>query len=200
MRTQNLDIELFRRALEHNKLHLSFAKVISVSIASDRSQMRATVELLPDEYEARVTVGAEYVAPGVGIYTPLRQNDLVLVAFPSADQDNGVLIKRISSQEDTVPEEFNNDKVVIKCVSNEEFVLVSDKMRFGTNSSDENLVLGQVFKSMMSDVLEAIADHLHVGNLGYYTAPPHNASFFTSTKASPIDDEAILSDKGFTEK
>jgi hypothetical protein len=197
----NIDIEFLKAALKDDSLWLSFAKVLSVSIASDRSSMRARVELLPSQYEAQVRVGAEYVAPGVGIYFPLRAGDLVLVGYPSADPDTGVLVKRLASQEDTVPEEFNNDKVVLKLLGSEEFVVVGNAQKFGSSGSTENLVLGQVFKSMMSDVLDALAKHKHICSMpGFFSAPPDNASTYSSKKSSPVDDEAILSDKTFTEK
>lgn len=78
--------------------------------------------------------------------------------------------------------------------------LSQSKMQFGSKSSSENMVLGQVFKTMMDTLLTAIATHTHIGNLGYQTTPPDNAADFTNLKASPIDDDAILSDKAFTEK
>jgi len=197
----NIDIEFLRGALKDNSLWMSFANVLSVSIANDRSSMKARVELLPTEYEAEVRVGAEYVAPGVGIYFPLRAGDLVMVGYPSADPDSGVLIKRLASQDDTVPEEFNNDKVVLKMLGNEELVIVGNAQKFGSSGSTENLVLGQVFKGMMSDILDALAKHMHISSMpGFFSAPPNNASVYSSNKSSPVDDGDILSDKAFTEK
>lgn len=69
-----------------------------------------------------------------------------------------------------------------------------------SKSAAENLVLGQVFKTMMDTLLTAIAAHTHIGNLGYDTSPPKNAADFNDIKASPIDDNKILSDIVFTEK
>lgn len=199
-RRDNIDLEMFRQAMKDNSLHTSFATVISVNITPDRSAMKATVQLLPTLYEARVFVGAEYVAPGVGVYYPLRQNDLVVVAFPQADRDKGIVIKRLSSKEDTIPQEFNNDKIVIKCMGSEEFVVVGDNIKLGSPAASENLVLGQVLKSLLSSTYQEIAVHKHIGNLGYFTAPPDNTAFFLTKKASPIEDEGILSDIAKTEK
>lgn len=200
MRRNQIDLDLIRQAIKGNDLHLSLALVISVDIASDRSFMKANVQLLPNLYEARVRVGAEYVAPDVGIYFPLRPNDLVMVAFPSNDIDSGVLVKRLNSREDKIPEEFNNDKIVIKAATSEPVYIVADEIKIGSKDSDENLVLGQVFKSMMSSNLSDNASHKHIGNLGYFTFIPDKAPSYLSRKASPIDDETILSAKSFTEK
>lgn len=78
--------------------------------------------------------------------------------------------------------------------------LSNGKIQVGSKASAENMVLGQVFKSMMDTLLVAIKTHTHVGNLGYSTSPPENAADFDAIKASPVDDGAILSDKVFTEK
>lgn len=196
-----IDLEIFRQAMEDSRLWLSYAKVTKVDILDDRSAMKADVQLLPSEYDARVRVGAEYVAPGVGMYYPLRANDLVLVGFPSGDPEHGVVVKRLASAEDTIPEEFDNDKVVLKITDDEEFVLVGNTMLFGSDGSTENVVLGQVFKSMMSTVLGALAVHKHISSPpGFLSFIPDNAATYTSKKASPVDDEAILSDKSYTEK
>lgn len=74
--------------------------------------------------------------------------------------------------------------------------LKSGKILLGSKTATENLVLGQVFKTMMSTLLDAIANHTHPG-LGYQ---PSNFADFEALKYSPIEDEAILSDEVFTEK
>lgn len=78
--------------------------------------------------------------------------------------------------------------------------LSNGKMQFGSEAADENMVLGKVFKQLMSDLLQELAIHTHIGNLGYETAPPSDAAEFTALKSSPVDDEKVLSDVAFTEK
>ena len=73
-------------------------------------------------------------------------------------------------------------------------------MQFGSKTSAENMVLGQVFKALMSSTLQDIAVHKHIGNMGYLTSPPDNAADFEALKASPVDDEGVLSDIAFTQK
>ena len=78
--------------------------------------------------------------------------------------------------------------------------LSETKMQFGSKTSAENMVLGQVFKAPMSSTLQDIAVHKHIGNMGYLTSPPDNAADFEALKASPVDDEGVLSDIAFTQK
>ena len=61
-------------------------------------------------------------------------------------------------------------------------------------------MLGQVFITMMKDLLDALAAHKHIGNLGAPTAIPDNVTDFTDLKDDPIDNEDIVSDIAFTEK
>ncbi len=98
----------------------------------------------------------------------------------------------------------------------------------GDTTPTENLVLGQQLKSLLSYILgqlaeqsdqlktlaTEIANHQHTGNLGYPTGAPISATPFTTAatqmdgkksnyntkKASPVDDQDILSNFAFTEK
>jgi hypothetical protein len=78
--------------------------------------------------------------------------------------------------------------------------LSKDKMQFGSKASSENMVLGQVFKDFAKQLLSALAVETHIGNLGYATDVPINKADYEALKASPIEDEAVLSDIAFTEK
>lgn len=74
--------------------------------------------------------------------------------------------------------------------------LKEGKIQIGSKAASENLVLGQVFKAFAAQFLELVANHTHAG-IGY---PPTNKANFEALKASPIEDELILSDENFTEK
>lgn len=78
--------------------------------------------------------------------------------------------------------------------------LSQDKIQIGSKSSDENLVLGQVFKELAKQWLQIDSEHDHIGNMGYKTSPPTQAADYLDLKASPVEDELVLSDVSFTEK
>ena len=82
----------------------------------------------------------------------------------------------------------------------QQIYLSNGKIQIGTKSSAEPLVLGNVFKTMMDTLLTQLAEHTHIGNLGYNTSPPNNAEEFVQLQESPIDDKSILSNVSFTEK
>jgi hypothetical protein len=79
--------------------------------------------------------------------------------------------------------------------------LSESKMTFGSKESSEPMVLGNVFKDMMSTLLDALANHTHVcGPPGFLSDFPANQLEFLSIKQSPIESKEVLSDKCFTEK
>lgn len=78
--------------------------------------------------------------------------------------------------------------------------LSQTKMQFGSKTSANPMMLGDIVQAMLSSFLQDVSVHKHIGNLGYYTAVPDNATAYTDLKASPVDDGAIISDKTFTEK
>lgn len=77
--------------------------------------------------------------------------------------------------------------------------LSNGKIQIGSKSSDEPLVLGNVFKQLMDQLLSALAEHVHPVPDGT-SGPPDNAAVYSSLQESPIDDNSILSDVAFSEK
>ena len=73
-------------------------------------------------------------------------------------------------------------------------------IKLGSDAADtENLILGQVFKTFASSLLDYLIAHTHATAVGP-SGPPNNAADFAVLKVSPITDESILSDVAFTEK
>jgi hypothetical protein len=50
---------------------------------------------------------------------------------------------------------------------------------------------------MLESLIDAIANHTHIGNLGIPTAPPIQAGTFSSIKSSNVSNDKILSQKVF---
>lgn len=76
------------------------------------------------------------------------------------------------------------------------------KIQVGSKTSAENMVLGKVFKNDFADpLMTQLQAETHTSGVpGFPTSPPINAPQYAAIQASPIDDNAILSDKVFTEK
>lgn len=95
---------------------------------------------------------------------------------------------------------LNQGETILYNQFGQQIYLENGKIHVGSKSSASPMVLGDIFKTMMDNLLQAIASHTHLGNLGFPTGVPQNASAFTAIQASPVDDKAILSDHVFTEK
>ena len=78
--------------------------------------------------------------------------------------------------------------------------LSESMMQFGSKNSANPMMLGDVVQQLFSNMLELIANHVHIGNLGYPVGAMSTKAQLTELKASPVDDGAIISDKCFTEK
>jgi len=79
--------------------------------------------------------------------------------------------------------------------------LSQSKMQFGSKTSANPMMLGDIVKKLFSDLLQLIIDHQHISSVpGYLSAPPFTATQFQLLKTSPVEDDKIISDKCFVEK
>jgi len=207
-----------KELLKDESVHFEVARVQRLGFAKDRSVLRVACLVVPDNYEVIARVTWDGVGDGNGIFHPINPNDLVLIAFASGSEDNAFVIRRLTDKEDILPEMLVEGHTVVRSVPGKKLYMGGDKtlvQKVGSlTDPTENVVLGQVLKQLLSDILAELAllsqniiEHTHIGNLGFETTTPINDSDFSdnkvvfeSKKASPVDDELILSDIFFTEK
>jgi hypothetical protein len=75
--------------------------------------------------------------------------------------------------------------------------LKNGTVHVGTASANNPAVVGNELKAMLESLIDAIANHTHIGNLGIPTAPPIQAGTFSSIKSSNVSNDKILSQKVF---
>jgi hypothetical protein len=206
-----------KEILRDESLHICLAQVKKLHLASDRSFLKVTVLVFPEQRNIIATMAWDAVGPDSGDIVFPAVDDMVLVAQANGDDDQAYVIKRLSSRLDKIPEIAADGSKVQRTLPGKKFWNISDtriNLSRALTEPTENLVLGQVFKAMMSSLLASLklnaqndADHLHIGNLGYYTFKPNIETEFLNRKdeydtlkTSPIDDEVVLSDLSFTEK
>ena len=210
-------LETIKDILKDESLHICVGKIAKLHIADDRSYLKCTVTIFPEMRNIIATMAWECVGPDSGEFTFPVQDDMVLVAQAEGDDDQAYIIKRLSSRADKIPAIALTGDKVHKTLNGKKFWNISDT-RINLSRSEteptENLVLGQIFKQFASELLATLkvnsqnsADHVHIGNLGYYTFKPNLETEFLNRKEeydtlkqSPIDDEVVLSDLSFTEK
>lgn len=199
----NFDLELLREILRDKRVHLALGTIKRLEMAQDRSVLRVELSLFPEERTSICRMSWALTGPNAGFFQLPVPGDLVLAAFAEGDEEQGIVISRLSSKEDVIPPEVDSGDLIARALAGKNARLVSDtKVLLGrpNNVPTEPLVLGLVLQQLLSEWLEAESIHKHLGNLGYMTAVPDNASDFTGFKSSPVDDGEILSDLSFTEK
>ena len=203
--------------MRDRRIHIAIGKITQLSLVDDRSSLKALVSIWPEEREIVTRMTWDAVGPESGIFQFPVVGDLVLVAFADGDDNSAYVIRRFTSLEDKIPLNAVDGHTVIRSLAGKKAFVTSDTnihLGRGDDVPTENVVLGQQLKTLLSDVLTelktlctTLASHTHVGNMGYPTAPPLQAAAITASgtlfdnkKASPVNDEEILSDLTFTEK
>jgi hypothetical protein len=72
------------------------------------------------------------------------------------------------------------------------------QVSLGAKAATQNVVLGQILKTLFDNWLGYDQAQTHTGNLGFPTSPPLNAAQYAAIQASPVDDETMLSEVVFT--
>lgn len=210
-------LETIKDILKDDSLHICIGKITNLYPADDRSYLKCRVVVFPEMRPIIATMTWDCVGPDSGEFQFPVADDMVLLAQAEGDDDQAYIIKRLTSRADKIPAIALTGDKVKKTLNGKKFWNISDT-RINLSRSEteptENLVLGQTFKQFASELLATLkvnsqnsADHVHIGNLGYYTFKPNLETEFLNRKEeydtlkqSPIDDEVVLSDLSFTEK
>lgn len=236
------DLEGFRQIFEDRRTYLAVGKIEKLELNSDRSVLWAYCNILTQERTIVARVTWDAIGPDSGIFQFPVVGDLVLVGWAEGDDEQAFVIRAISSKVDKIPTQATTGDTVMRALSGKKVQVITDKDVWilaqenikskadlinrvigGTKvylaktetAPTENLVLGQVLKTLLADILtelktlsDNLATHTHTsGPPGVQTAPPTQAAVFTASgvvfnakKANPVNNENILSDLAFTEK
>jgi len=202
MANMSLGLQELREVFRDDRLHLALGVITQLSVADDRSYLKAMVNTFPDEIQMICTLSWDAVGPDAGIFQFPSVNDLVIVGYIDGSENDAYILSRCTSGEDKIPIQALGGHLVLKALAGKKSFVNSDTEINLTREGpgDERVVLGDTFKTAYSKDLDETAKHQHMGNLGYLTSVPNNAVEFTTLKASPVDDAVMLSDIAKTEK
>jgi hypothetical protein len=198
-----MGLENLREIFSDDRLHLAIGTIKQLSVASDRSYLKAMVNILPDNINMICSLTWDAVGPEAGIFQFPSVNDLVIVGYLDGKENDAFIIRRCTSAEDKIPLQAVNGHLVLKTLAGKKAFISSNtevNLVRGNDPGNERLVLGDTFKTAYSQHLAIDAAHTHIGNLGYPTLVPIQASQYTAIKTSPVDDDLMLSDLSKTEK
>lgn len=185
--TESEAIRLIRRVIRQE-----LAPILLGSIVSNQDQNRSTVQRFSTD--SQVPKLRNIQPYGVASRAPAKTPALII----PIDGDPTHL-NMVGHFDESRPSMQDGETILYDAFGHIVY-LSESKMQFGSKASDENMVLGKVFKQWAHDLLTQLAAEMHIGNMGYNTSVPTNASQYDALKASPIDDATILSDIAFTEK
>lgn len=207
------DLEALREIFKDVRMHIGIGIVKQLGVAQVGSALRVQVALLPEQREIITLMS---FADVYDVTFP-EINDMVLVAFVEGSPDDAYIVGILNSTEELIPE-FSRAGHSTKYARPGKKLYIGSDTFVGIARPDseptEPLVLGQVLVTFLTTILselktltENLASHVHMGNLGYLTSSPTNASdisgsgdVFDEQKASPIEDHKVLSDLAATEK
>lgn len=69
-------------------------------------------------------------------------------------------------------------------------------IEIGKNGTFEPQVMGETLRDFLISLVDLIVTHQHLGNLGFQTSVPLNASSFNTLKADNLDNKFILCENG----
>lgn len=166
------------------------APIAMASIVSNADQMRTTFQRTASDSQFS---NARNILPyGISARAPSGTDALSVPIGGNATHVN--VVGHFDENRPSV----NDGEVMIYNEFGQAVYLKNGSVHLGTPAGSHPVNLGDIVKSVLSQFLALYANHTHIGNLGYETAPPDNASDATALKSSPVDDGGVLSEIVFT--
>lgn len=138
----------------------------------------AVVEIQPEQYRVCARMSAVYSGDGFGIWTPLRDGEQVVLGLPMGDTFGfPIILGRVPSRDEKPPQEFQNDRVLIKGRGGEHIVLAtqgSGEVRVVDPTGPKHGVRWEDLNSALQSYVLAVNTHTHIFPTGgsQPTTPP----------------------------
>ena len=202
------DLEGLRSILsDQRETHIAVAKVLQMELESTRSTLFAKCKILTQDRDVVAKVAWSACSNGGGLFQFPQVNDLVLLVFAEKDAEQCFLVSRLSSYEDSIPADASNGNMVLKAFDGKKLFLQSNtKVNIGKSAGDltEPLVLGEVLKEFLEELLKAFLEAPQIGITPFGPAflDPGIRTKLTQFKTEYITDadSNILSQIAFTER
>jgi hypothetical protein len=183
-----IDIEFLREAFKDRRTHIALGTISQLSVAEDKSYIKAVVQLFPEKREIVSRMTWETVGSESGFFQIPKVADLVLVAFADGDFDMAFVIRRLTSYSDLIPANAILGDIVMKAEPGKTAWITGTKINLsGTDQAPtEPLVLGQVLIQAMTDLyskLDSILQKIISGPIGVSGAPGNPAPTFPALAA-----------------
>src|SRR5690349_13948872 len=98
-----LDLEALRSVFADKKTNAAVGKVVKLGLASDKSVLRAQCRILSQDRDVIAKVCWDASGPDAGSFQFPQVDDLVLILFAEGDDNQGYVVKRLSTNIDKIP-------------------------------------------------------------------------------------------------
>lgn len=207
----SFNFEYFREMLSDQKSYVGIGEIRAIEFNEDNSLLRVKARVVPDQHEVIALVAQAGATAGGGLFMPLSVGDLVVMVFSEGDEDYAMVVGRLTSQDDKMPQAYKENHTVLSAIPDKSLILASNSLIALKKLIDgpdltENAVLGQALKALLAEFIQIVADmatalaaHIHPTSMGPSSAPTNASSFSSAAsslatlKSSPVEDDKILS-------
>lgn len=201
-------LEQLREMLVDQKVHLCVGSIKEIDLAKDRSALWCRVELWPGKRTVIARMTWADVGADSGTFSFPAKDDLVLVGFSEGQEDLAFVLTRLSTKSDPIPQIAATGDWVGKARIGKKAHLVSDTRinigKGGAVQPAQALVLGNVLKEFLGNVLDALLDAPQIGQsaMGPVFLDPGVRAELVEYKETYLDQAStnILSQLAFTER
>lgn len=94
------------------------------------------------------------------------------------------------------PDDFDEGEIVVYSIGKYQIRVLKDKIQIGKAGVYEVLPVGETLRDFLKEFIQLYVAHTHIGNLGFNTTIPQNATQATLLKTNNLDNDKILSKDG----
>ncbi len=165
------------------------APILMGTTVSNQSNTQATFQ----HFSSEAPIGPVRSIQPFGLSSRAPAGTSLLTVPVNADATH----QNIVGHYDTAKPTTNDGETILYDAYGHVIYMSQSKVVLGAKTSTQNVVLGQILKTLFDNWLGYDQAQTHTGNLGYPTSPPLNAAQYAAIQASPVDDETMLSEVVF---
>lgn len=151
-----------------------------------------TTEDIANIYPGHPTIPGRPIMRPYGFASRAPKGTLAVTAQQGSHPGNKLTL----GHRDANPPAVDEGESVQYSLGGYRIVCKNGEMFVGKGADLEHVVVGETLKTAIIAILDAIVAHEHIGNLGFQTSPPINASDFTDIKTGFFANDKILAKNG----
>ncbi len=183
-----IDAEL-RKFIEEN-----IRTQLSIILTAQTETSDGKKETFSNMYPGMSSIADRPVMSPYGVASKVPRGTKSVVAQHGDFKGNRIVLGHRDESRPT--EDIEEGEIVIYAKDGVRVRVKNGSIELGKGGTYQKMVMGDNLKTLLVALIEAIVQHKHIGNLGFPTSPPDNASTFQNLKAQNLDNDKILAKEG----